>query len=227
MDPIVCLGTLVADRQFPPLLWIAGLILLLSIVLGRFFCAYLCPMGASIDLTDHLLRAQRESRKRRLVEDQHGHTKPLYPCSAIQIQGAPFHPRSGYPGRLLCLHRFPFVAHHAVLRIDHLSGMRISRRCGPHRPAARRRPDGLDRHGLRRGQGAPIRPAMGDTHHLAVDLRRRPVGAPVLVPLPLPFGSRVGYLRQPRDHATAGIAGLHPMWIVRKDLPHAGCRGWQ
>lgn len=78
MDPIVCLGTLVADRSLPPLVWIAGLILLLSIVLGRFFCAYLCPMGASIDLTDHLLRAQRESRKRRLVEDQRGHTKPLY-----------------------------------------------------------------------------------------------------------------------------------------------------
>ena len=55
MDPIACLGTWVADRRFAPLLWVTGLILLMSIVLGRFFCAYLCPMGITIDFTDHLL----------------------------------------------------------------------------------------------------------------------------------------------------------------------------
>lgn len=59
MDPIAFLGNWVADRWFPPLFWIAGLILLASIVLGRFFCAYLCPMGITIDITDRLLRPHR------------------------------------------------------------------------------------------------------------------------------------------------------------------------
>ncbi len=62
MDPLACLGTLVADRHFPPLMWIGGIILLLSMALGRFFCAYLCPMGTSIDIGDHLLRRHRRSR---------------------------------------------------------------------------------------------------------------------------------------------------------------------
>ena len=63
MDPIVGLGTLVADRHVAPLLWIAGLIVVVSLVLGRFFCAYLCPMGISIDMGDHLLRSRRRSSR--------------------------------------------------------------------------------------------------------------------------------------------------------------------
>lgn len=61
MDPIIFLGTAVAGRQFTPLLWIAGLVLLSGLVLGRFFCAWLCPMGTTIDLSDHLLRPRRNS----------------------------------------------------------------------------------------------------------------------------------------------------------------------
>jgi polyferredoxin len=59
MDPVVCLATWLADRRLAVLLWVAGLILLLSAVLGRFFCAYVCPMGVAIDISDHLLRNTR------------------------------------------------------------------------------------------------------------------------------------------------------------------------
>ena len=45
MDPVVFVGTLVAARIFVPLLWVAGLILFLCIFMGRFFCAYICPMA--------------------------------------------------------------------------------------------------------------------------------------------------------------------------------------
>ena len=42
-------------------MWIGGIILLLSMALGRIFCAYLCPMGISIDIGDHLLRRHRKA----------------------------------------------------------------------------------------------------------------------------------------------------------------------
>ena len=60
MDPIVFLGTVVAGRKLAPFLWIAGCILMLCMLLGRFFCAYLCPLGATIDGCDHFLRRRRD-----------------------------------------------------------------------------------------------------------------------------------------------------------------------
>ena len=62
LDPLVFLGTALADRQFAPLLWVAAAVLLLALVLGRFFCAYLCPLGTTLDITDRLLCAQRKAR---------------------------------------------------------------------------------------------------------------------------------------------------------------------
>ncbi len=76
MDPIVLLGTLVADRRLAPLMWVAGLILLLSIAVGRFFCAYLCPMGTSIDITDHLLRTRRKRLRRHSTQGQSAKPNP-------------------------------------------------------------------------------------------------------------------------------------------------------
>jgi MauM/NapG family ferredoxin protein len=60
LDPLVFLGTALSDREFAPLLWIAGAVLLLSLILGRFFCAYLCPLGSTLDLWDRLLRSRRK-----------------------------------------------------------------------------------------------------------------------------------------------------------------------
>jgi len=60
MDPMILLGTVVAGRKLAPFLWITGCILLLCMLLGRFFCAYLCPLGATIDGCDHFLRRQHD-----------------------------------------------------------------------------------------------------------------------------------------------------------------------
>ena len=76
MDPVVFVGTLVAARIFVPLLWVAGLILFLCIFMGRFFCAYICPMGTTIDCTDHLLRNRRNSRNKRYSQIKRGNTIP-------------------------------------------------------------------------------------------------------------------------------------------------------
>ena len=69
MDPIVGLGTWLADRHFGPLLWIGLLILPMSAVLGRIFCGYLCPMGITIDIADRLLLTYR----RPLRKSTNGH----------------------------------------------------------------------------------------------------------------------------------------------------------
>ena len=65
MDPIVALGTLAAARAFVAPLWVAGLVLLLCLFMGRFFCAYICPMGTTIDCTDHLLQNRRNALEKR------------------------------------------------------------------------------------------------------------------------------------------------------------------
>jgi MauM/NapG family ferredoxin protein len=61
MDPLVFLGIVVSTR-----VWIAGLalailILVLTAILGRFFCGFICPMGTTLDVTDRLLKRPRKS----------------------------------------------------------------------------------------------------------------------------------------------------------------------
>lgn len=55
LDPLVFPGVLISARQWIPAL-VPGLAILgLSLVLGRFFCGYICPMGTTIDLSDRFL----------------------------------------------------------------------------------------------------------------------------------------------------------------------------
>lgn len=64
MDPLAFLGTIISGRawvwQLLPALLIAGL----TVVLGRFFCSSICPLGATIDLTDRLLHTYRRKNKK-------------------------------------------------------------------------------------------------------------------------------------------------------------------
>lgn len=54
LDPLVALSTLLASREWiPRILW-SVLILGATGIIGRFFCAYVCPMGAVIDFLDPL-----------------------------------------------------------------------------------------------------------------------------------------------------------------------------
>ncbi len=56
LDPLVFLGTSISSRQWIWALFPGLVILGLTVVLGRFFCGYICPMGITIDLSDRLLR---------------------------------------------------------------------------------------------------------------------------------------------------------------------------
>lgn len=55
MDPLVLAGTLMAARTWAPGLFLALIVLALTMLVGRFFCGYLCPLGTTLDLTDRLL----------------------------------------------------------------------------------------------------------------------------------------------------------------------------
>ncbi len=65
LDPLVALTAMLAGRAFIAGLTLAGLTLLLTLVFGRAWCGWLCPMGTTLDLITpgRKARRERESRK--------------------------------------------------------------------------------------------------------------------------------------------------------------------
>jgi polyferredoxin len=55
--PLIIFGAVMASTYWPALL-----ALLLAILLGRFFCAWVCPLGTTIDITDWALTRRRGKR---------------------------------------------------------------------------------------------------------------------------------------------------------------------
>jgi MauM/NapG family ferredoxin protein len=63
LDPIIAIGSMIAGRLvITGLVW-AIVIIVLTAILGRFFCGHICPMGATIDFTDWFFRKKRKSGK--------------------------------------------------------------------------------------------------------------------------------------------------------------------
>jgi len=69
LDPMVFLGTLLSGRVFLAALVPALVIILASLVLGRFFCGWLCPMGVTLDAGDTLLKTKRRKINHRQLPD--------------------------------------------------------------------------------------------------------------------------------------------------------------
>jgi len=64
IDPLLGLGTLLAARSASrTMLWAAAL-LLLTLVGGRFFCGWVCPLGTVLDLSDKILSRREQTSKR-------------------------------------------------------------------------------------------------------------------------------------------------------------------
>ena len=55
-DPLAALGTALASRSLDPFFWPVVLVLAATLILGRFFCGWFCPMGAVLDTVRPLLR---------------------------------------------------------------------------------------------------------------------------------------------------------------------------
>lgn len=55
LDPLAGLGAMLAARQLiPEVLLPLGLVLGLTLIAGRVFCGFLCPMGVTVDIADRL-----------------------------------------------------------------------------------------------------------------------------------------------------------------------------
>lgn len=67
-DPLLALSAMLSLRTILlPLLWYALPVALLSLLLGRVFCGWICPMGTSIDLLERVFRIRRHTGERRLA----------------------------------------------------------------------------------------------------------------------------------------------------------------
>jgi len=59
MSPLSAIGAMVAAKEFIVRYWPAIIVLAASLFLGRFFCGWICPLGTTLDVTDRLLKKQR------------------------------------------------------------------------------------------------------------------------------------------------------------------------
>jgi MauM/NapG family ferredoxin protein len=59
LDPLVSVATPITTRLWLPSLWGGLAVLVLTIVLGRFFCGYMCPLGTTLDLAHHCLPPEK------------------------------------------------------------------------------------------------------------------------------------------------------------------------
>jgi len=64
LDPTHFMGTLVSARYFSLSFLTAILVLLITLVLGRIFCGYICPLGTTLDGTDKIFCPSHEKRPR-------------------------------------------------------------------------------------------------------------------------------------------------------------------
>ena len=65
MDPILVLGSALSGRIFILTFIPALFVILITILFGRIFCGYICPMGITIDCSDRLLNLKKKKGKGR------------------------------------------------------------------------------------------------------------------------------------------------------------------
>jgi len=67
MDPLLGLATMLATRRIIWVMLIYGLpIVILTVLAGRFFCGWICPLGTALDATDTLFFRKRGSTNAKL-----------------------------------------------------------------------------------------------------------------------------------------------------------------
>jgi MauM/NapG family ferredoxin protein len=55
LDPLVAIATMLASRSLEVHLVPAIVLVILTVLLGRFFCGWVCPLGTTLDISDRLL----------------------------------------------------------------------------------------------------------------------------------------------------------------------------
>ncbi len=56
LDPLVGSAAMLAGRQFLAAFWPAAVVVALTLVFGRFFCGWVCPLGTLLDVFHRILR---------------------------------------------------------------------------------------------------------------------------------------------------------------------------
>jgi MauM/NapG family ferredoxin protein len=62
LDPLIAASAMLAGRVFISLLVYSLVVVVLTFILGRFFCGWFCPLGTLIDLVHPLIPARKGSR---------------------------------------------------------------------------------------------------------------------------------------------------------------------
>lgn len=70
MSPLSAIGTMMAAKTFILKYWPALIILLFTIPLGRFFCAWICPLGTTLDITDRLFARIRKNSQKNIYDNR-------------------------------------------------------------------------------------------------------------------------------------------------------------
>lgn len=68
MSPLSAIGAMMAAKVFVLNYWPAIAVLLLTIPFGRFFCAWICPLGTTIDITDRLFTSFRRKSQKNIYD---------------------------------------------------------------------------------------------------------------------------------------------------------------
>jgi|WetSurMetagenome_2_1015567.scaffolds.fasta_scaffold00056_38 MauM/NapG family ferredoxin protein len=63
LDPLVATVAMIGSRAFIATMIWAAVLLVLSLVIGRFFCGYICPLGTLIDLADFLIHGKKHKKE--------------------------------------------------------------------------------------------------------------------------------------------------------------------
>jgi polyferredoxin len=54
-SPLIAIATIIATKKFISTLVLAFVILMLSVLIGRYFCGWICPLGTIVDLMDRVM----------------------------------------------------------------------------------------------------------------------------------------------------------------------------
>jgi MauM/NapG family ferredoxin protein len=63
LDPLVATVAMIGSRAFIATMIWAGALLVLTLVFGRFFCGYICPLGTLIDFSDFLIHGKKHKKE--------------------------------------------------------------------------------------------------------------------------------------------------------------------
>ena len=70
MSPLSAIGAMMAANTFILKYWPALLVLFLTIPFGRFFCAWICPLGTTLDITDRLFARIRKNSQKNIYDNR-------------------------------------------------------------------------------------------------------------------------------------------------------------